>query len=282
VQGDTSTAFLASFLAINFKVPVAHVEAGLRTQTKYSPFPEEINRRLISVLADFHFAPTAKARENLLREGIDEERIIVTGNTALDTLRLTLKSDCPFKDGNNIKIDPDKKLLIVTAHRRESFGEGMKNIAEAIREIAEKRSDIVIVYPVHANPNVSKPMRSMLGGCKNIFLVDPMEYHAFVALMKKAYMILTDSGGIQEEVSFLGKPTLVMRESTERPEGLMGGNVRLVGTDKGLIVGEVTRLLDDATYYQSMSKTHAAFGDGFAAQKIITAFQDYFQKNLHT
>lgn len=276
VQGDTSTALLAALIAFHMKVSVAHVEAGLRTNNKFAPFPEEINRRLISVVSDIHLAPTEGAKNNLLAEGISADAITVTGNTALDTLRL-VSEGLPMVSGlGGAFFDPNKKIVVVTAHRRENHGDGIRAIAEAIRTIADARDDALIVYPVHSNPNVDGPMRDMLANQKNIILTPPMDYHSFVGLMRQASIILTDSGGIQEEVSLLGKPTLVMREVTERPEGIRGGNVRLVGTHPPTIVREVIKLLDNPAHYASMAKTHTAFGDGFASQKIIQSFKRYF------
>ena len=284
VHGDTSTAFLAAFFAFHFKILVAHVEAGLRTGNKYAPFPEEMNRRLVAVLADLHFSPTEAARENLIREGVSPSKIFVTGNTELDALRMILEM---HKDpARKAKVEKalaaalgseaeGKKLILVTAHRRESFGEGLENICAALLALAKKRSDILIVYPVHPNPHVRKVVFSRLGNVSGVRLIEALPYETFAAAMQRAYLILTDSGGIQEAVSFLGKPTLVMREFTERGEGLLAGTTRLVGTDAQKIVEETERLLDDPAHYERMARPHASFGDGFAAQKIALEARKY-------
>ncbi|MEK7608657.1 MAG: UDP-N-acetylglucosamine 2-epimerase (non-hydrolyzing) [Patescibacteria group bacterium] len=284
VQGDTSTAFLAAFLAFHFRISIMHVEAGLRTFDKYAPFPEEINRRLISVLADIHCAPTDHARENLVREQVPESSIFVTGNTALDALRIILKSEkredfrrwesLLLAKGQNLR--GGKKLLLITAHRRESFGEGLENICGAIRQIATLRSDVIFLYPVHLNPNVQKVVREKLSGISNVILTEPLSYEIFSFLMDAAYLILTDSGGIQEEVSFLGKPILVLREKTERPEGITAGNAMLVGANKERIVREVLRLLDDTDQYRFFARKHTAFGDGHAAERIGVIIESFF------
>lgn len=281
VQGDTSTVFICAFLASQFKVSIAHVEAGLRTNDKYSPFPEEINRRLVSTIADLHFAATESAKENLLKEGIPPEKIWVTGNTVIDALRIVLEREKIFeikdflKSKYRIELDENKKILLVTTHRRESFGEGLSNICGAVKEIAEKRKDLVVIFPVHPNPNVRKLVFDRLSASKNIYLVEPLGYKEFVFLMANSYAILTDSGGIQEEVSFLGKPTLVMRKVTERPEGISAGNAILVGTDKNLIVENTFSLLDNKEFYQKMSVKHLAFGDGYAAGRITKAIEGH-------
>lgn len=279
-QGDTTTAFIAGLAAFYLKIPVGHVEAGLRTYDKYSPFPEEKNRHLLSSLADYHFAPTRQSRSNLLREGISEEKIWVTGNTVIDALLEIVKSQelkgrqktllDYFKKHCNLTLKTqNSKLLLVTGHRRENFGEGFENICQALRLIAEKRNDATIVYPVHLNPNVQKPVKRILSGIKNIYLIEPLEYEPFVFLMNNSYLILTDSGGIQEEAPSLGKPVLVMRNTTERPEGVEAGAVKLVGTDKDNIVRGVLDLLEDTALYERMSKSVNPYGDGRASEKII-------------
>lgn len=286
VQGDTSTVFIVAFIAFHFKIHVAHVEAGLRSGNKYSPFPEEINRKLTCSIAELHFASTESAKQNLLKENIDENKIWVTGNTVLDALRLVMESydsDIAkkrlfkfFDEKYGITLNkPNQKVILVTAHRRESFGEGMKNIMEAIRELAYKLPDVTFVYPVHPNPNVREIVFSKLKNIKNVNLIEPLGYESFSFLMANSYIILTDSGGVQEEVSFMGKPTLVMREVTERPEGVSFGNTLLVGTDKDQIVKETLRLLEDKAAYEAMSKKHSAFGDGHAAERIAEIIQDY-------
>lgn len=286
VQGDTSTVFLAAFLAFYFKIPVAHVEAGLRSGDKYSPFPEEMNRKLTGVIAELHFASTESAKQNLLKENVDEKKIWMTGNTVLDALRLVIESHNDgeaqaklhllFKEKYGIVFGKSgQKVILVTAHRRESFGEGMKNIADAIAELAHKLPNAIFVYPVHPNPNVRDVVVPKLSHIHNVHLIPPLGYEAFTYLMSKADIILTDSGGVQEEVSLLGKPILVMREVTERPEGVDSGNALLVGTDKQKIVNETLRLLENHEVYAAMSKKHTAFGDGHASERIAKAIQEY-------
>jgi UDP-N-acetylglucosamine 2-epimerase (non-hydrolysing) len=277
VQGDTSTTFAASLASYYIGIPVGHVEAGLRTYRKYQPFPEEINRRLTSHLADLHFAPTGRAKENLLREGISEDRIFVTGNTVIDALKLIKKelSKPENREGmvryfkHQLGFETgDFRLLLVTGHRRENFGENLKNICEALKEVALRNSDVQIVYPVHMNPNVEKPVREMLAGISNIRLLPPLEYLPFVHLMTKAHFILTDSGGIQEEAPSLGKPVLVMREVTERPEVIEAGVAKLVGTKKETICREAQALLDNRRLYESMARAANPYGNGDAALQI--------------
>ncbi|MDI6786281.1 MAG: UDP-N-acetylglucosamine 2-epimerase (non-hydrolyzing) [bacterium] len=281
VQGDTTTAFVASLAAYYFKIPIAHIEAGLRTHKKYSPFPEEKNRHLLSVLTDFHFAPTEWAKSNLLSENIPEEKIWVTGNTVIDALLEVCsrqkekdKKDSwikYFKEKWNLAIPNnfnDKKLILVTGHRRESFGKKFRNICMAIKEIAENIKDIIIVYPVHLNPNVKKPAELILDKKPNIYLIEPLEYEPFVFLMNNCYLVLTDSGGIQEESPSLGKPVLVMRDVTERPEGVRAGVVKLIGTNKDNIVKEIKNLLENSCLYERMSKGANPYGDGNAAKRI--------------
>jgi UDP-N-acetylglucosamine 2-epimerase (non-hydrolysing) len=278
-QGDTTTAFMAGLAAFYFKIPVGHVEAGLRTYDKYSPFPEEKNRHLLSTLTDYHFAPTQLSRSNLLRENIPEENIWVTGNTVIDALLEVVRSQKSevrkkahqnyFKEQYNLKLETrNSKLLLVTGHRRENFGEGFEHICQALRAIAEKRDDISIVYPVHLNPNVRGPVKRILSGIKNIYLIEPLEYEQFVFLMNKSYLILTDSGGIQEEAPSLGKPVLVMRNTTERPEGIEAGAVKLVGTDRNNIVKGALDLIEDPALYEKMSKSVNPYGDGKASERI--------------
>jgi UDP-N-acetylglucosamine 2-epimerase (non-hydrolysing) len=281
VQGDTSTAFLAAFLAYHFKIKIAHIEAGLRTYNKYSPFPEEINRQLISRLADLHFAPTERAKNNLLKEGIAEEKIFLTGNTAIDALFMVkeklAKNIAEYENKFSKKYGIDfnaQKIILITAHRRENFGEGLKNIFSAIKEIARKRSDAEIVYPVHLNPNVYHLAQEMLKNIPNIHLIEPLEYDEFVFLMDKSYLILTDSGGIQEEAPSLKKPVLVMRDATERGEGIEIGVSKLVGAKFENIVKETMFLFDDKEIYNSMTTGINPYGDGAAAKKIIPVIID--------
>ncbi|WP_105651434.1 non-hydrolyzing UDP-N-acetylglucosamine 2-epimerase [Cronobacter dublinensis] len=280
VHGDTTTTIATSLAAFYQRIPVGHVEAGLRTGYLYSPWPEEANRTLTGHLAMYHFAPTELSRQNLLRENIPDARIFVTGNTVIDALftvrdrvmadeplRLRLETQYPFLDG-------DKKMILVTGHRRESFGEGFEQICRALADIAAQNRDVQIVYPVHLNPNVTEPVNRILGHVENVVLIEPQEYLPFVWLMNHAWLILTDSGGIQEEAPSLGKPVLVMRETTERPEAVEAGTVRLVGTDTRRIVDEVTRLLHDDAAYQAMSHAHNPYGDGQACERILHALKN--------
>lgn len=282
VQGDTTTAFIAGLAAYYLKIPVGHVEAGLRTYNKYSPFPEEVNRRLLSALVDIHFAPTDWAKSNLLKEGVPASKIVVTGNTVVDALLAIKRRQQTestgklwkeyFRKSWNLTIPEkttDKKLILVTGHRRENFGKSFRNICFALKKIALARKDVVIVYPVHFNPNVQLPVKVILGGVANIYLIKPLEYEPFIYLMDHAYLILTDSGGIQEEAPSLGRPVLVMRDTTERPEGIKVGVVKLVGTDKKRIVNDTLELLDNKKLYKKMSKAINPYGDGKAAERIV-------------
>jgi len=272
VQGDTTTAFVASLAAYYLKIKVGHVEAGLRTHDKFNPFPEEMNRRLVDTLSDFLFAPTARAKQNLLREGFPEERVFVTGNTVIDAL-LWIRRQRAAGEGTLSRfsqfLDTESRLILVTGHRRESFGEGFEKICRGLKMIAERNPDVRIVYPVHLNPNVREPVHRILGGIPNIHLIEPLDYAEFVLLIDKAYLILTDSGGIQEEAPSLGKPVLVMREKTERPEAIEAGTARLVGTDSKRIFEETQRLLSDRTEYEKMARAANPFGDGRAAERIV-------------
>jgi UDP-N-acetylglucosamine 2-epimerase len=270
VHGDTTTTLAASLAAFYQRIPVGHVEAGLRTGNKYSPWPEEINRKLTGGIAAWHFAPTDGARANLLAEGVAAEAIAVTGNTVIDALLTvcdrvrgepSVLTDLP-------ELSAERRLILVTGHRRESFGEGFRSLCQALRQLAE-RNDVEIIYPVHLNPNVRKPVYEHLAGRPNIHLIEPMEYLPFVGLMDRADIIVTDSGGIQEEAPSLGKPVLVTREHTERPEAVSAGTVRLVGTDRTRIVREVHRLLDSSEHYNSMAMAHNPYGDGQAASRIV-------------
>ena len=285
VQGDTSTAFLAAFIGFHFKIPIAHIEAGLRTYNKYSPFPEEMNRQLISRLADLHFAPTEEDQNNLLKEGIPKNKIILTGNTAIDSLlfiknklekeNLLEKYEEIFKDKYGVDLKTNKKIILLTAHRRESFGEGLKNIFSAVKEIVKQRKDVVIIYPVHPNPNVYHLAQEMLQDNPDIHLIKPVEYDEFIFLMKISYLILTDSGGIQEEAPSLGKPVLVMREYTERQEGIKTGASKLVGTKPETIIKETLNLLNNKNFYNSMIKNQNPYGDGKTAERIIEAIKNF-------
>jgi UDP-N-acetylglucosamine 2-epimerase (non-hydrolysing) len=281
VHGDTTTTMATSLAAFYQRIPVGHVEAGLRTGNLYSPWPEEANRKLTGHLAMYHFAPTENSRQNLLRESLRDDHIFVTGNTVIDALlwvrdrimhnpelRTSLDQRYPFLDAN-------KKLILVTGHRRESFGGGFERICSALAEIALQHPEVQVVYPVHLNPNVSEPVNRILKGIDNIILIDPQDYLPFVYLMTRSYLILTDSGGIQEEAPSLGKPVLVMRDTTERPEAVDAGTVQLVGTDVAKIVDAVTRLLTDEGEYHAMSRAHNPYGDGHACQRILEALKNH-------
>lgn len=281
VHGDTTTTMATSLAAFYQRIPVGHVEAGLRTGNLYSPWPEEANRKLTGHLAMYHFAPTENSRLNLQRESLRDDHIFVTGNTVIDALlwvRDRVLSDEVLRNSLDQRypfLDATKKLILVTGHRRESFGGGFERICSALAEIARQHPDVQVVYPVHLNPNVSEPVNRILKGIDNIMLIDPQDYLPFVYLMTHSYMILTDSGGIQEEAPSLGKPVLVMRDTTERPEAVDAGTVRLVGTDVAKIVDEVTRLLTDEDEYHAMSRAHNPYGDGHACQRILEALKNH-------
>ncbi len=272
VQGDTTTALSGALAAFYLKIKVGHVEAGLRTDDKYAPFPEEINRRLITRLADFHFAPTEWAKTRLIREGVSRASVSVTGNTVIDAL-LSIKDkvdrirpDIPKETLSALR---RRDIVLVTGHRRESFGTGFENICRAIRAAADACPRSVFVYPVHLNPNVVRPVHRILGGRERIHLLNPLPYASFIWLMKRATIVLTDSGGVQEEAPTLGKPVLVMRDATERPEGIDAGNARLVGTDKDRIAKNLIELLSDARARRAMARVHNPYGDGRAGQRIV-------------
>jgi UDP-N-acetylglucosamine 2-epimerase (non-hydrolysing) len=273
VQGDTSTTFAASLAGFYEKISIGHVEAGLRTWNVYLPWPEEMNRRLTSSLSSLHFPPTSWAKQNLKNENIPEDKIHVTGNTVIDALLQVvgkIESDATLLDSLKQKfsfLDSKKKIILVTGHRRENFGESFENICHALKELS-LRDNIQIVYPVHLNPNVTEPANHILGSIRNIHLIEPLDYLSFVYLMSISTLILTDSGGVQEEAPSLGKPVLVMRDTTERPEGVEAGTVKLVGTRMDAIVRETTSLLEDNTLYEKMARTHNPYGDGKAAEKI--------------
>jgi UDP-N-acetylglucosamine 2-epimerase (non-hydrolysing) len=281
VHGDTTTTFATTLAAFYKKIDVGHVEAGLRTGNVYSPWPEEANRKLTGAVAKYHFAPTNTAKENLLKEGIKKENIIVTGNTVIDALFLVLKK---IKKDKNLEKKIIKEInsktnsqfsilnsqfILITGHRRENFGQGFINICEAIKDLAIKYPKMNFIYPVHLNPNVRKPVNEILSSLKNVFLIEPLDYLPFVYLMSKSYLILTDSGGIQEEAPSLGKPVLVMREATERPEAVKAGTVKLVGTNKDKIIKEVSKLIENRDEYEKMSKAINPYGDGNASERII-------------
>lgn len=284
VHGDTTTSCMAALAAFYEQIPVGHVEAGLRTYNIYSPWPEEINRQITGRIATYHFAPTETAKNNLLRENVKPENIFVTGNTVIDALFLALnkiKKSEKLQEEIKTKIEDfgypnierlernERKLILITGHRRENFGVGFVNMCEAIKEIALTNSDFDLVYPVHLNPNVQEPVHKILGSIPNVFLIQPLEYLPFLFLMEKSYIVLTDSGGIQEEAPSLGKPVLVMRDTTERPEAVEAGTVELVGTNKDLIVAKVNELITNAVHYEKMSKAHNPYGVGNAAKRIF-------------
>jgi UDP-N-acetylglucosamine 2-epimerase (non-hydrolysing) len=276
VHGDTTTAMAASLAAFYAKIPVAHVEAGLRTNDISSPWPEEMNRRMVGRIASLHFAPTEIARANLLAEGSLDKKIFVTGNTVIDALLNVVKrinTDAALKQQLHNRfsfVRENKRLILVTGHRRENFGQGFEGICKALRTIAE-RDDVEILYPVHLNPNVQEPVHRILGNCENIHLIEPQDYLPFVYLMSRAFIILTDSGGIQEEAPSLGKPVLVMRDTTERPEAVSAGTVKLVGTDPECIVATVCQLLTQPETYDAMAFAHNPYGDGKASHRIAEA-----------
>lgn len=285
VHGDTTTTFAAALACYYQKIPVVHIEAGLRTGNLYAPFPEEANRHLTSVLATYHFAPTVQAKQNLLAENIPEHRIWVTGNTVIDALLEALKkirhnhplaeqlaSHFPF-------LDRKKRVLLVTGHRRENFGNGFEQICLALAELAHQHSELQIVFPVHLNPNVAEPVHRLLQGIDNLFLLEPQGYLPFIYLMDRAYLILTDSGGIQEEAPALGTPVLLMREATERPEAVSAGVVKLVGNRTENIVSAVNQLLTDRRVYQAMSQAQNPYGDGKASERILTHLKQLFNLN---
>jgi UDP-N-acetylglucosamine 2-epimerase len=283
VHGDTSTAFATSLACFYHRIPIAHVEAGLRTGNLYSPWPEEANRKLISSIATLHFAPTEISRLNLLAENISDENIVVTGNTVIDALFLTkdiLDTNPILANQMAIRFPmaiEGKRVLLVTAHRRENFGEGFQNICNALRVVAELHSDLEIIFPVHPNPAVKDVVESQLSNIQNVHLLSPLDYVPFVYLISRCTLVLTDSGGIQEEAPSFGKPVLVLRDTTERPEAVTAGTVKLVGTDKNVIIDAILRLLTNADAYAEMSTAHNPYGDGLAANLIVQAILKYFK-----
>jgi len=279
VHGDTTTTSATSLSAFYQQIKIGHVEAGLRTGDLLSPWPEEANRQITGVLANYHFAPTTTSRDNLLKENKDKNSVVVTGNTVIDALFLAidkiknnknLENQIRLQISNlNYQITDGKKIILVTGHRRENHGQGFINICEALKIIALNNPDIDIVYPVHLNPNVQKPVKEILSDITNIYLIEPLQYEQFIYMMDKSYFIITDSGGVQEEAPSLGKPVLVMRDTTERPEALEAGTVKLVGTDTKLIIKEAQKLLDDKKEYEKMGKAHNPYGNGNACDKIV-------------
>lgn len=285
VQGDTTTTFAASLAAYYARIKIAHIEAGLRSGDKYNPFPEEINRKLTDCLADFYFAPTEKAKENLINEGIEQKKIFVTGNTVIDALLTISKKIEKTKKARQIEemffsnygVNLNgRRILLVTGHRRESFGPDFESICYGLKKVAEVHEDVSIVYPVHLNPNVREPVYRILGHVPNIHLLEPLDYEHFVWLMTKSFAVLTDSGGVQEEAPALGKPVLVMRKTTERPEGIEAGTACLVGVNRNNIYQKARLLLDNSEYYQKMAKAVNPYGDGRASQRIVKILDEYF------
>jgi len=275
IQGDTTTVMATALAAFYKKIAIAHVEAGLRSGDIYSPYPEEMNRRVVSMVASYHFAPTLRAVDNLLKEGVPKDRIFLTGNTVIDALKMIVARPAPEEAQRILRLAgcdgayPPKRLILVTAHRRENFGKRLENVCKALRKIVENSPDVAMVYPVHMNPNVRKPVEKTLKGLDRMVLTEPVSYDVLAHLMQKAYMIMTDSGGIQEEAPALGKPVLVMREETERPEGIEAGTARLVGTNEERIVEEAEKLLNDREAYDAMAKAINPYGDGHAAERIV-------------
>jgi UDP-N-acetylglucosamine 2-epimerase (non-hydrolysing) len=285
VHGDTTTSMAASQAAFFAGIPVGHIEAGLRTFNLHAPFPEEFNRQVIGKIADLHFAPTQQCKENLIREGVDPNSIWVTGNTVIDALNLTLNTinsdealerqiDSYMMDllGFNYR---DSKYILITGHRRENFGQGIIDICNSIGELAKTYPDWHFVYPVHLNPNVQKPVNEIIGNVPNIHLIAPQDYVHFIALLANCQLVLTDSGGIQEEAPSLGKPVLVMRDTTERPEAVLAGTVKLVGTDKAMIIREVSHLIQDKDYYSTMATAHNPYGDGTSSEQIVAVLREW-------
>jgi UDP-N-acetylglucosamine 2-epimerase (non-hydrolysing) len=283
VHGDTATTFATSLAAYYQKIKIGHVEAGLRTGDLYSPWPEEGNRRMTTVLTDYHFSPTNTSKNNLLNEGVSKSSVFVTGNTVIDALQLVVNR---IKNNETLRLkientinksgfqELDSKFILVTGHRRENFGQGFLNICKALKILADRNPDINILYPVHLNPNVRGPANELLSNISNIKLVEPFQYEEFIYLMSKSYLILTDSGGIQEEAPSLGKPVLVIRDTTERPEAVEAGTVKLVGFDQDNIIKEVQKLLNDNSEYQKMSKAHNPYGNGNASEKILNILKN--------
>jgi len=277
VQGDTSTTFVASLAAFYKQIQVGHIEAGLRTNNKYSPFPEEINRKLTGNIADFHFPPTQNSKNNLLKENISENIIYISGNTVVDALLEVVNKDYQFKNKKiqNL-IDDNKRYILLTSHRRENLGKPMKNIFNSVKELLEDNEDIEVIFPVHLNPKVRQIVDEILGDLKRVHLIEPMDYLPFAKLIKNSYIVLTDSGGVQEEAPSLGKPVLVLRDTTERPEAIEAGTVKLVGTDKNKIFNETNKLLNDKKAYGNMAQAVNPYGDGKASERIVKILLNKF------
>ncbi|PAT39475.1 UDP-N-acetylglucosamine 2-epimerase (non-hydrolyzing) [Vandammella animalimorsus] len=272
VQGDTTTVMTVALACFYHRIPIGHVEAGLRTWDMQNPFPEEANRVIAGKLARWHFAPTEGSRQNLLKEGVPDTDIVVTGNTVIDALLITASKELELA----VPLDSDKRLVLVTSHRRENFGEPLRNICRALRALAEKNPSVQFLYPVHPNPNVKDVAHEFLDGLPNFMLCEPLDYAPFIAAMKRAYIILTDSGGVQEEAPALGKPVLVLRDETERPEAVEQGVVKLVGPNFERIVSQAQSLLDDAAAYRAMARGVSPYGDGHAAERIVTTLREHF------
>lgn len=272
VHGDTTTTFAGALAAFYAQIPVGHVEAGLRTGNKYSPYPEEMNRKLTGSIADMHFSPTSTSKSNLLRENVDEKNILVTGNTVIDALQTTVREDYKFEDAELNKVFASgNRLILMTTHRRENLGEPMRHVYRALKSVLETHSDVEAIFPVHKNPKVREIVREELGALDRVHLIEPMDYEPFANLMAKVDIVLTDSGGIQEEAPALGKPVLVLRDTTERPEAVEAGTVKLVGTAYEDVLHETNLLLDDAEHYRSMAEAANPYGDGRACERIIKA-----------
>ena len=277
VHGDTTTTFVGALAAYYNQIAVGHVEAGLRTGNKYSPFPEEMNRKLTGAITDLHFAPTQTSKENLLREGVEESKIFVTGNTVIDALYQTIRNDFTFDNQLLENIDyENKRIILVTTHRRENLGEPMRHVYKALKSLTETFSDVEIVFPVHKNPKVREVVNEELGGLEKVHLIDPLDYEPFANLMSRSTLILTDSGGVQEEAPALGKPVLVLRDTTERPEAVKAGTVKLIGTDRERIFNEAKLLLTDKKEYEKMAAAYNPYGDGKAAARIISALRWHY------
>lgn len=276
VHGDTTTTFAGALAAFYNQVAIGHVEAGLRTDDKYSPYPEEMNRQCVDRMTDLYFAPTEISKNNLLKENISEEKIYVTGNTAIDAMSTTVDEDYVHPDLEWIK--PDERMILLTAHRRENLGEPMRHIFKAVKRIVDEFSDIKVIYPIHMNPKVREVASEVFDGCDRIRLIEPLEVFDFHNFQNKSYIILTDSGGIQEEAPSLGKPVLVLRDTTERPEGIKAGTLKLVGTDEEVIYEETKKLLTYIDEYEKMSKASNPYGDGHASERIVDAIVKYFNK----
>ncbi len=279
VHGDTSTTFTTTLACFYKQIPVGHVEAGLRTYNIYSPYPEEFNRQAVGIIAEYNFAPTETAKSNLIKEGKNSEKIYVTGNTAIDALKTTVRDDY----SNEILNETDgKRMILITAHRRENLGEPMENMFKAIKRVIDEHDDVTAIYPIHMNPVVRATADKVFGDDKQIKIIEPLDVYDFHNFMKRSYMILTDSGGIQEEAPSLGKPVLVMRDTTERPEGIKAGTLKLVGTDEGVIYREFKKLLTDKEEYEKMSKASNPYGDGFACKRIVEIIEIYLETNYDT